>query len=101
MAGFVSYMDNASSTVCAAINKNISQMMGYIDTGGVNGATTIPLPPVGRTAFYYIADLSPNLNGQGRRPGVTMSGTSLSWDYSYSTGFGEYAMNCRIHYGYY
>lgn len=84
---------------------SITQMMGYVDTGGANGSLSIPLPPAGKTLFHAVAEIGVQSKGLGKRPGVTVSiGSSsalLSWSYSYPGGWGFYSINCRIHYGYY
>lgn len=92
---------NTSGLLTLDMTSNISQMIGYVDTGGANGSRVIPAAPVGRTLFYAISELQAQNKGLGKRPGVTLTGTSLSWNYSYASGYGFYSMNCRIHYGYY
>jgi len=83
----------------------ISQMMGFVETGAVNGSATIPLPPEGKELFFSVVDLSVQSKALGKRPGVTLTigstSATLNWRYSYSSGWGFYSMNCRIHYGYY
>lgn len=103
--GFRAYADNAANQLITDMTSSLSQMQGYVDTGAVNGSRSIPKPPAGRTPFYVIADLEPDNENKGHRPGVTLStGTgsnTLSWDYSYTPGFGAYSLNVRIHYGYF
>lgn len=80
----------------------ISQTVGSIDTNGQNGAIQIPAPPVGRTSFFTVSPLVDLQVEKGKRPGVILNGTSLSWAYSYNTaGWGFFSANCRIYYGYY
>jgi hypothetical protein len=87
------------------MTSSISQMMGYVDTGAVNGSLSIPLPPAGKTMFYAITELSAQSKYLGKRPGVTLtlgaSAATLSWQYSYASGWGFYSLNCRIQYGYF
>jgi hypothetical protein len=40
------------------MTSSISQMIGYVDTNAANGSATIPLPPVGKTLFHAVSDLS-------------------------------------------
>ncbi|MFK3971198.1 hypothetical protein ACI2KS_10775 [Pseudomonas sp. NPDC087358] len=80
----------------------ISQHMGSFDTGGVDGAAAIPRPPAGKVAYFIVVPLVDLQREKGKRPGVMLSGTTLSWTYSYSTnGWGYFSANCRIYYGYY
>lgn len=79
----------------------ISQMLGFVDTNAVNGSTVVPSPPAGKTLFYAVSELSVQDRNLGKRPGITLNGTTLSWSYSYAGGWGFYSLNCRIHYGYY
>jgi len=80
----------------------ISQNMGSVDTYGVNGAIGIPPPPSGKVAYFIIVPLVDLQREKGKRPGVTLAGTTLSWAYSYATnGWGYFSANCRIYYGYY
>lgn len=80
----------------------ISQEMGSVDTNGVNGSITIPSPPPGRTVFFSVAPLVDLQVEKGKRPGVTLTGNTLTWGYSYNTsGWGFFSANCRISYGYY
>ncbi len=93
----------ADNTVLVDMTMKISQTMGSVDTGGVNGAVTIPPPPTGKVAYFIVVPLVDMQNEKGKRPGVTLSGTSLSWAYSFNAGggWGYFAANCRIWYGYY
>lgn len=80
----------------------ISQMQGYVDTGAVNGAINIPGAPNNKTQFFIVVPLQDLQAEKGKRPGVTLSGGVLSWAYSFSTnGWGYFAANCRIWYGYF
>lgn len=97
--GFLSFAMDGRPLVDMTVP--ISQMLGYVDTNAANGSAVIPSAPAGRTLFYAISDLSPQDRYLGKRPGVTLSGNTLSWAYSYAGGWGFYSMNCRIHYGYF
>ena len=79
----------------------LSQMQGYVDTGGANVSISIPGPPGGKTQFFIVVPLQ-DLQMEGKKPGVTLSGGALSWAYSYATnGWGYFSANCRIFYGYF
>jgi len=81
---------------------NYSQDLGSVVTNGVNGSVSIPSPPPGKTLFYNILPLVDMHREKGKRPGVTIVGTTLSWAYSYNTnGWGYFSANCKISYGYY
>ncbi|MBD8601519.1 hypothetical protein IFT80_02560 [Pseudomonas sp. CFBP 8771] len=81
---------------------NYSQGLGSVVTGGVNGSAAISSPPAGKTLFYVVLPLVDLQREKGKRPGVTISGNTLSWTYSYNTnGWGYFSANCRIFYGYY
>jgi hypothetical protein len=99
MTGLV--IKNPAGQVTVDMTMNIGQTMGSVDTGGVNGGTTIPSPPSGKTMYYIIVPLV-TTNVTGKLPGVTLSGNTLTWAYSYPTnGWGYFSANSRIYYGYY
>jgi hypothetical protein len=99
MTGLV--IKNPAGQVTVDMTMNIGQTMGSVDTGGVNGGTTIPSPPAGKTMYYIIVPLV-TTNVTGKLPGVTLSGNTLTWAYSYPTnGWGYFSANSRIYYGYY
>ncbi len=92
---------NAAGQVMVDMTMFISQTQGFVDTGGVNGGITIPAPPTGKTQYYIIVPLV-TTGVTGKLPGVTLSGSTLSWAYSYATnGWGFFSANARIYYGYY
>jgi len=100
MTGLV--VRNPAGQVTVDMTMNISQTMGYVDTGSVNGGITIPSPPAGKTLYYIVVPLV-TTNVTGMLPGVTLSGNTLSWAYSYPSdpGWGFFSANSRIYYGYY
>lgn len=92
---------NAAGQVMVDMTMFISQTQGAVDTGGVGGSITIPAPPAGKTQYYIIVPLV-TTGVTGKLPGVTLSGSTLSWAYSYATnGWGFFSANARIYYGYY
>lgn len=100
MTGLV--IRDSSNRVIVDMTMNISQQQGSVDTGGANGAITVSPPPSGKTPFYIVVPLQDLQLEKGKRPGVTLTGNVLSWSYSFSTnGWGYFAANCRIYYGYY
>jgi len=93
---------NAAGVVMVDMTMKISQLQGSVDTGAVNGAITIPAPPAGKTQYFIVVPLVNLQRETGKKPGVTLSGSTLSWAYSYATnGWGYFSANCRIYYGYY
>lgn len=104
-AGFKSFRDDASNSVLVDLTKPISQNMGWVDTNRVAGSITVPDAPNGRTFFHYVVIIESNSAGAGKRPGVTVtdngSTVTISWNYNFQSGFGNFAANCRIHYGYF
>ena len=100
MTGLV--IRDVNNNVLVDMTMNISQTQGSVDTGAVNGSISITAPPAGKTQYYIIVPLQDLQLEKGKRPGVTISGTTLSWSYSYATnGWGYFSANCRIYYGYY
>jgi len=88
--------------VLVDMTMKLSQTMGSVDTNSVNGTVTIPAPPAGKSAYFIVVPLVDLQREKGKKPGVTLSGTSLSWAYSYNTnGWGYFSADCRIYYGYY
>lgn len=93
---------DTTGRVTLDLTSNVSQMQGYVDTGGANGASGIPFPPAGKTPFYQVVPLQDLQKELGKRPGVYIEPGYISWAYSFSTnGWGYFAANCRIYYGYY
>lgn len=93
---------NADNVVMVDMTMKISQRQGYVDTGSVNGSAAIPALPPGKERFYIVVPLVDLQLEKGKKPGVTITGNSMSWAYSYSTnGWGYFSANCRIYYGYY
>lgn len=100
MAGLQTW--DSAGRLLVDMTMHLSQMQGYVDTGGVNGAISIPGPHGGKVQFFIVVPLQDMQAEKGKRPGVTLSGGVLSWAYSFSTsGWGYFAANCRIFYGYY
>ncbi|MBD8804620.1 hypothetical protein [Pseudomonas syringae] len=92
----------ADGRVLVDMTMKLSQAMGSVDTNSVDGAVEIPAPPSGKSAYFIVVPLVDLQREKGKKPGVTLSGTSLSWAYSYNTnGWGYFSANCRIFYGYY
>lgn len=101
MVGLV-IRDKNTGLVRVDMTTFISQTMGFVETNGQNGQVQISSPPAGRTLFFTVSPLVDLQMDKGKRPGVILSGTSLSWAYSYNTaGWGFFSANCRIYYGYY
>lgn len=100
MVGLV--IRNSDGTVKLDMTSSICQTLGSVVTGGANGSATIPAAPAGRTMFYTVVPLVDMQGEKGKRPGVTLSGTTLSWTYSYNTqNWGFFSASCQIYYGYY
>lgn len=100
MTGIV--IKNSSGAVILDLTYSISQLVGFVDTNGANGGISIPPVPNGKTPIYVVMPLVDLQAEKGKRPGVSISNTSLSWSYSFATnGWGYFAANCRIFYGYY
>ncbi|NNJ15579.1 hypothetical protein CSV86_010180 [Pseudomonas putida CSV86] len=98
--GFLAFSE--SGQVVTDMTVLISQMQGSIVTAATNGSATLPPVPAGRQRFYMVVPLVDLNREKGKRPGVSISGNTMSWAYSYSTsGWGYFSANCRIYYGYY
>lgn len=80
---------------------SISQHQGDVVTNATGGAVTLPGIPAGKRRFYIVVPLVDTQQWKGKKPGVTISGNTLSWQYQHSTWFGQFSANCRIYYGYY
>lgn len=101
MVGLV-IRDKNTGVVRVDMTTFISQTTGFVETNGQNGQIQISAAPAGRTLFFTVSPLVDLQMDKGKRPGVILSGTSLSWAYSYNTsGWGFFSANCRIYYGYY
>lgn len=100
MTGLV--IKDSSEKVLVDMTSKLSQMVGSVVTGGSAGSITMPAPPTGKVMYYIVVPLVNLQREKGKKPGVTISGNTLSWSYSYSTsGWGYFSANCRIYYGYY
>lgn len=80
---------------------SISQYQGEVVTNAVNGAVAMPDLPAGKQRFYIIVTLVDTQQWKGKKPGVTVTGNTLSWQYQHSMWFGQFSANCRIYFGYY
>ena len=83
MTGLV--IKDSAGNVLVDMTMRISQTQGSVTTGGANGSISIPSPPTGKTAFFIVVPLVDLQREKGKKPGVTLSGNTLSWAYSYST----------------
>lgn len=98
--GFLAYSENGELLV--DMTTSISQMQGSFLTNSANGSGTMAALPSGKSRFYIIVPVVSLNRDKGKRPGVTISGNTLSWSYSYNgNGWGFFSANCRIYYGYY
>lgn len=98
--GFIAFAENGS--VITDMTILISQTQGSVVTGSVNGSAVLPPVPAGRQRFYMIVSLVDMNREKGKRPGVSVTGDTMAWAYSYSTNnWGYFSANCRIYYGYY
>ncbi len=99
MAGMI--LRNKQGQTIMDLTMSISQNMGWVDTGGGNGSASLPSAPDGKTMYYHVVPLVDLQREKGKRPGVTLSGNSLAWNYSFAPGWGYFAANCRIFFGYF
>lgn len=83
------------------MSSSISQHQGDAVTNAAAGSIALPALPSGKRRFYIVVPLVDTQLGKGKKPGVTISGNVLSWEYKYSPWFGQFSANCRIYYGYY
>jgi len=96
------YITDAAGRVMVDMTMKISQNMGAVDTNGGDGWIDIPAPPAGKASYFIVVPLQDLQREKGKRPGVTLAGTRLSWAYAYPTnGWGYFSAYCRIYYGYY
>lgn len=91
----------ADGRLLVNMTMSISQHQGDVVTNAANGAVAMPALPAGKRRFYIIVTLVDSQQWKGKKPGVTVSGNTLSWQYQHSTWFGQFSANCRIYYGYY
>lgn len=100
MTGLV--IRNTSNEVILDMTSSVSQNVSSVVTNGAAGGVIIPPAPAGKTNYFVVVPLVDLQQAKGKRPGVTLSGNTLSWSYSFNTnGWGFFAANCRIYYGYY
>lgn len=92
----------SNGSVLVDMTMSFAQTFSYVETGAVNGSISIPPAPPGKTLFYIVVSLVNTQRELGKIPGVTISGSTLSWLYSYNTNaWGNFSANARIYYGYY
>lgn len=100
MTGLV--IRNTSNEVILDMTSSVSQNVSSVVTNGTAGGVIIPPAPPGKTNYFVVVPLVDLQQAKGKMPGVTLSGNTLSWSYSFNTnGWGFFAANCRIYYGYY
>ncbi|WP_312387756.1 hypothetical protein [Pseudomonas sp.] len=98
--GFLAFKEDGA--VMTDMTVFISQTMGSVDTNGTHGSATLPSLPPGKSRFYMIVALVDLNRERGKKPGVTITDNTMSWVYAFNTnGWGYFAANCRIYYGYY
>lgn len=98
--GFLAFKEDG--TVMTDMTVFISQTMGSVDTNGTHGSATLPSLPPGKSRFYMIVALVDLNRERGKKPGVTITDNTMNWVYAFNTnGWGYFAANCRIYYGYY
>lgn len=84
------------------MTRSYSQHQGSVVTNSAStGSVTMPALPSGKTRFYFTVANGSSNAWQGKLPGVTVSGNTLTWKYLHSTWFGQYSQNATIYYGYY
>lgn len=92
----------SDGTVMVDMTMNLPQTLGYVDTNSAAGSITLPVPPAGKTLFYIPVPLVNTSMARGKLPGITISGQTMSWGYSYNQLYwGNFSANTRIYYGYY
>lgn len=89
---------DADNNITTNMTKRLSQVAGFVMTNKFNGSIPIQLPE-GRNYFYIVTALEDSRRTAGSKPGVTLTQNLLSWSYLLPSG--NFAMNCRITYGYY
>lgn len=101
MTGLV--IRDINNRVLVDMTSSISQTQGSVDTNSaLNGSVGISPLPANKNRWFNIVPLQDLQLEKGKKPGVTISGNTLSWNYSFATnGWGYFAANCRIYYGYY
>jgi hypothetical protein len=100
MAGLV--LRNKAGQVTLDMTMVISQNLGYVDTNATDGSAALPAAPYGKQLYYIPVSLVDRQKEKGKLPGITLSGTTLSWVYSYNTnGWGYFSANTRIYYGFF
>lgn len=91
----------ADGRLLVDMSMSISQHQGDVVTNAANGSIALPALPAGKQRFYIIVTLVDTQQWKGKKPGVTVSSNTLTWQYQHSTWFGQFSANCRIYYGYY
>jgi hypothetical protein len=99
MAGLQTWAPDGRLTV--DMTKRLSQMQGSVVTNGGNGSIAVPPAPNGKKQFFIVVPLQDLQTEKGKKPGVTLGNGVLSWSYVFQGGWGFFAANCRIFYGYY
>ncbi|PVZ19914.1 MULTISPECIES: hypothetical protein [unclassified Pseudomonas] len=94
MAGLI--IKSSEALVTLDMTSRISRSVGNFETGTGGGSRTLSWPP-GTRWFVRVPLGSTGLKGKG--PAVSLSGDTISWAFSYRSGFGEYPVSARIYYG--
>lgn len=101
MVGLV-IRDRDTGLIKVDMTMSISQTHGSVITNSANGSVAIPAPPTGKTQYPIVVPLQDRQMEKGKLPAVSIDAGILSWVYSYNTnGWGYFAVNCIIYYGYY
>lgn len=91
--GLITYKPDGE--VSLDLSSNVAQVYGSVLSGTGPGSVPIELPSTG-TPFYVISRVGGGRTA--RLPGVTLTRTTLSWNFKFTSG---YAQNCNIYYGTY
>lgn len=89
---------DSSGNVLLDMSSKLCRTLGYVDTGTVDGSASISLPA--GTPFFISVPLA-SKGRLGKGPGVTITQSSLVWDFSIPSGYGYFAVSHRIYYGVY
>lgn len=92
--------DRFSGLVTLEITDRLTRTIGSFNTGTAGGSINVPAfaEGAGYACILEAPDPSNNLNTFYRFPRVTISGTTMSWDFP---GNGTEPIACQVEYGVY
>jgi len=95
-AGLV--IKDTSGNIILDMTTRIPREIGSFSTGTSNGSLAVSFPA---GTIWWVRSVTATTGFYGKPPAVTLSGSTFTWAFSFTSGLGEYAVGATIYYGVY